>query len=356
MRRRLLIGSAALAAIVAGAVATDVLGSRGPGNQPQPAAVTTATAQIVRTNLVDRQQVSATLGYGATFHLVNHVPGTLTWEAAVGTVVDRGQALYAIDSKSVYLMIGPVPAYRDLHVGVSDGADVKQLQENLIALGFGAAYNLTADGHFDWYTKDAVQRWQHSLGITEDGQIPLGLVVFSPTPIRISSWLEAASEQAGPGSPVAAVTSNNHVITLNLDARRQALAVTGAAVTVTLPNGSSTAGHIASVGTTATAPDQASGGGPPTIPVYIALDDPKVGGTVDQAPVTVGLAGRSASHVLAVPVNALLAQPDGGSEIEVVRAGHHDLVPVTTGLFAGGLVEISGTGFAEGDSVVVPAQ
>jgi peptidoglycan hydrolase-like protein with peptidoglycan-binding domain len=258
-----------------------------------------------------------------------------------------------VNGKAAYLMFGKVPAYRDLESGVTDGDDVKQLQENLIALGFGQAYNLVADGHFDWYTADAVKRWQRSLGLTQDGRVPLGLVVFQPAAVRIASWHASVGEQVGPGSPIADVTSTNHLITVNLDARRQTLATVGAAVTVTLPNGQNSNGKIAEVGTVAT---QANGSSTATVPVYITLDDPKAGGSTDQAPVTVGIAGQTAKGVLAVPVNALVARTDGSYAIELVLGGRHEFVHVTTGLFAQGMVQVSGDGFAEGDSVVVPAQ
>jgi hypothetical protein len=60
--------------------------------------------------------------------------------------------------------------------------------------------------------------------------------------------------------------------------------------------------------------------------------------------------------VLAVPVNALVARTDGSYAIELVRGGRHEFVHVTTGLFAQGMVQVTGDGFAEGDTVVVPAQ
>ena len=58
-----------------------------------------------------------------------------------------------------------------------------------------------------------------------------------------------------------------------------------------------------------------------------------------------------------MPVDALLAQAGGGYAVEVVGAdGIHRLVPVTLGLFddADGLVQVTGTGLAAGQQVVVP--
>jgi peptidoglycan hydrolase-like protein with peptidoglycan-binding domain len=60
--------------------------------------------------------------------------------------------------------------------------------------------------------------------------------------------------------------------------------------------------------------------------------------------------------VLAVPVAALSAGPDGGSRVEVQRNGKTELVPVKVGLSADGYAEVSPIGdtkLGEGDQVVV---
>jgi len=54
--------------------------------------------------------------------------------------------------------------------------------------------------------------------------------------------------------------------------------------------------------------------------------------------------------VLSVPVEALVARPGGG--YAVVTGGRY--LPVKTGLFAGGYVEISGAGVVAGLTVGVP--
>ena len=57
---------------------------------------------------------------------------------------------------------------------------------------------------------------------------------------------------------------------------------------------------------------------------------------------------------LSVPVTALVAQPGGGYSVEVVNNGRRFFVPVETGIFASGYVEVSGSGLAPGVKVVVP--
>ena len=60
--------------------------------------------------------------------------------------------------------------------------------------------------------------------------------------------------------------------------------------------------------------------------------------------------------VLAVPVAALSAGPDGSSRVEVLRDGKVELIPVTVGLSADGYAQVTPVGRAklsEGDQVVV---
>ena len=59
--------------------------------------------------------------------------------------------------------------------------------------------------------------------------------------------------------------------------------------------------------------------------------------------------------MLTVPVAALLALAEGGYGVEVVDGSTSHYVAVETGLFAGGRVEVSGDGLAEGMTVGMPA-
>jgi multidrug efflux pump subunit AcrA (membrane-fusion protein) len=111
---------------------------------------------------------------------------------------------------------------------------------------------------------------------------------------------------------------------------------------------------ISSVGTVAAA---GQNGGSPTISVLVNPTDPAATGTWDQAPVNVTITTGSVSNVLVVPVDALLAQSNGGYAVEVAGAdGVHHLVPVTLGLFddADGLVQVTGFSLGTGEQIVVP--
>ncbi len=76
-------------------------------------------------------------------------------------------------------MDGTTPAYRDLGPSDSDGADIEELNRNLVKLGFNAA-NITVDDAWQAATTEGVELLQESLGETETGTLTLGQIVFLP--------------------------------------------------------------------------------------------------------------------------------------------------------------------------------
>jgi hypothetical protein len=143
-------------------------------------------------------------------------------------------------------------------------------------------------------------------------------------------------------------------VTVALRASRQSNVAVGDQVVITLPSGKTTPGKVATVGKVASKDSD----GNVTVEVLITPAKPKETGQLDQAPVQVAIVSETVKNVLTVPVNALLALANGGYAVEVVNAGGaHQLIAVTTGLFddSAGRVEVSGTGLAEGQNVVVPA-
>jgi hypothetical protein len=134
----------------------------------------------------------------------------------------------------------------------------------------------------------------------------------------------------------------------------------GDPVLITLPDNSTTPGHVSYVGTVATVPSNNNGdsSSSPTIEVDVTADRPAATGRLDQAPVDVSITTASVSNVLAVPVNALLALANGGFAVELVGAsGARQLIAVSVGLFddAAGMVQVTGSALKAGQRVVVPA-
>jgi hypothetical protein len=271
----------------------------------------------------------------------------------VGQIVRRGEPLYAIGGEPAFLLYGGVPASRAFMPGMSAGADIAELNRNL--RGYGAP----SGAAFTAATTLAIERLQSVHHVTATGTLPLGSVVFEPGAVRVTSATptEGSPVQAG---PVLGITSTRRVVTIALDASQQTSIKVGDQVVITLPDNSTTPGHVSFVGTVATVPSDNSGNGSssPTIEVDVTADHPAATGRLDQAPVDVSITTATVRNVLAVPVNALLALAGGGYAVEEVQpAGIHELVGVSVGLFddGAGMVQVSGGELAAGQRVVVPA-
>jgi multidrug efflux pump subunit AcrA (membrane-fusion protein) len=351
-RRAAMVVVVLVAAGAGAACATGVFWSRGSsgGRQGTPPP---ATQSVVREDLSAQTPVSGTLGYTGLYTVRGQGTGTLTWLPSAGQVIGQGQVLYRVDNGNpVVLLYGSVPAWRTLAEGLT-GADVSQLNHDLVALGYASASNVSALGwdYFSWETASGIQQMESARGVSNPpGSLSLGSVVFEPEAIRVTSVLGSLGAPAA--GPVLAATSDKHVVTVALSTSQESGVAAGDAVTVTLPDGGNTAGTISSVGTVASGSASSA-----TIQVTVTLHDPSVAGTLDEAPVTVYITTASVSNVLAVPVGALLAQSSGGYAVEVVGPDDtRHLVPVTVGIFNdnSGLVQVTGA-LTPGQKVVVPA-
>jgi hypothetical protein len=348
-----------IAAVVAAGAASAWVGAGSPAaaSGTGPGAPAPATAAVTRRDVAATTPLTATLGYAGSYLVRGQGGGTLTWLPAAGQVIRQGHALYKTGNGSpVVLLYGTVPDWRALGEGVT-GADVSQLNHDLVALRDADSASVSALGWdcFSWETAAGVQKLQSALGVAvPPGSLPLGSVVFEPEALRVS---QVTGSLGGPANgPVLAATSGRHVVTVPLDVSQQGEVKAGDRVTVTLPDGTTTPGAVSFVGTVATT--SGSGGDTTTtIPVQVMLADPRAAGTLDQAPVTVNITTATARDALAVPVGALLAQAAGGYVVEVVGRGNtRRWVPVRPGIFddASGLVQVTGT-LAPGQRVVVPA-
>jgi hypothetical protein len=175
----------------------------------------------------------------------------------------------------------------------------------------------------------------------------------------------SGSGSGGSAIAVMSTSSTKLVVTVDLSASSQSEATIGERVTVEMPNGSTVGGHVTAVSPVAQSSSSNSGSGnggsgnsgsgnsgsgSSTVPVTIVLNKRARGGGLDQASVSVNFVQSKARNVLSVPVTALLAT--SGSSFAVQEASRpHKLIPVSTGLFAAGYVEISGSGIYPGLSV-----
>src|SRR6266487_4020627 len=318
MRPKLLITGAAVV-ILGGTVAGLALAWGSAAKEPVAnPALPPATAKVSRTTLEETKRAAGTLGYGDAVPVSAAGTGTLTWIAPEGSTVKRGEPLFKLDERPVVALYGSLPLYRTLRVGV-EGTDVKQFEENLSKLGYTG---FTVDGTYTAATAQAVRRWQADLGLPETGAVEPGQVVVTPGAVRVAEHTARVGDRiggdTGGGASVLSYTGMTRLITVEL-----AVAGQGAVK-----------GRIAQVGTVATTPEQtsdASGGQASSAPsgssstaadariqVTVTIADQKKLGSLDGAPVDVDFVSQARNDVLAVPVAALLALPNGGYGVQVI--------------------------------------
>jgi peptidoglycan hydrolase-like protein with peptidoglycan-binding domain len=337
------------------------------------AAIPAGTATVMRTTITATEQDSGTLGYDGNFTVYSSLTGTITWLPAPGSVIRPGQRLFAVDGQNVMLLSGATPAWRDFALGMGDGPDVKELERSLAALGYDPYHQMPVDDHFDWATEAAVARWQAARGIPtalQDGQIPLGQVVFLPRAIRVANLNAEAGATAAGGAAVFTATSTRPVVNVTLQLAATAVRP-GQPVGVTLPDGRQTTGRVLRVQpqvasgqslsqSPAQGQSQGSGGqqaAQAAENVVVALSRPADVAGLGEASVQVAIATQTQPNALAAPISALLAKPGGGYEVTVLAGRARRNVTVQTGLFdeADGVVAISGPGITAGTEVEVPS-
>jgi Putative peptidoglycan binding domain len=345
--------------ITAAAVAIDSHARR-PAGVPTDAAKV-ATATVARTDLSDSTTLPGTLGFGAATPVTGRGTGVVTALAAAGSTVVRGRTLYRADDQPVLLFYGGTPLFRTLAAPTSTGTstakpprgrDVTVVADNLQALGYDIGYRPPDDdGLGATYTAPlaaAVKRWQRHVGMKATGTLGAGQIVVLPGAVRIGSV------QGRLGDPVQetllSVTSTAKTVTVPVEAGDASGITAGAKVTITLPDDSAVPGKVASVGQSVQSADPGQGdqngqNGPATLDVSVTPRHPADVAELQSAPVQVLFTTGTRHGVLAVPVTALVALHEGGYALQRTDG---TLVAVTTGLFAGGRVEVSGAGVTAG--------
>ena len=311
----------------------------------------TTVATVTRGDLVVRETVAGTLGYGKEQPLVNRLSGTITRLPNAGTIVRRGQRLYDVDGKpGAYLMYGETPAWRTLDAKSSDGVDVRQLESNLVKLGYDPNGEVEVDDDFTAATARMVKRWQKAQGLPQTGAVELGRIVFASGPRRVASVNASEGSPAAPGAAVMTTTATTRTVAIALDAAKRSYVSVGDRGRGELPDGRSVEGRVSSIGRVARQTEEGA-----VIDVTVSLAKGANVPDLDQAPVSVQIVKQTEKDVLRVPVTALLARRGGGYAVEVVRRdGRHELVAVVPGTYADGYVEIERGKLKAGDKVVVP--
>ncbi|MBT1678490.1 peptidoglycan-binding protein [Curtobacterium aurantiacum] len=323
---------------------------------------TTATATVTEGDLVDSKVFAGTLGYGAAVGVPGAATGTLTWLPRPGAVIERDGSLYAVDERAVRSMYGTVPLWRTLERGRT-GTDVRQLNENLAALG----YDVAVDDAFGPRTERAVRQWQVDRGHETTGVLTADDVVFVDGPVRVAAVdgrlgqtvgggagasAGAAGQPAGSGTGAAEdvlqVTSTKRIVRVTVSQRDAERLSVGTVVDVRVNGaGASMAGEVLDV-----QPDTEDDGGTKAdVSIGFEAGDRRLPAA---ASAQVDAKGATERHVLSVPVAALVAGARGTYAVDVVqRDGTTKRVRVEPGFTADGRVAITGA-VAAGDRVVVP--
>ncbi|MFI9149251.1 peptidoglycan-binding protein [Streptomyces sp. NPDC053367] len=393
-RTRAVLGGAAVAATaVAVTVAALGLGGSRSGAAAPPDDTPAATARVVRRTLTDATTLTGRLDYGATTPVVSRTTGTVTWLPPAGSLVGRGDALLRADDRPVLLLYGTLPMYRALAEDAK-GPDVLQFERNLAALGYTG---FAVDEEFTDNTAAAVKRWQRDLGLPRTGTVALDRVIYAPGRLRVAQ--QSVRLGAGANAQVLTCTGTTKQVTADVQSGEAGWAVRGTEVRIGLAGGKSVEGKVVALGDTGSegtggsggsdgsgdssggtsggqgSGGQGSGGGSgsqnDTVTVTIAVARQQALRGTDPGPVDIRYTAERRENVLAVPVVALLALAEGGYGLEVVEdtghtgdtpgpgagtdpGGRTRIVPVETGLFAEGLVEVRGAGLAEGTRVGMP--
>ena len=167
----------------------------------------TALATVTRQSLSSQTQVNATLGYAGSYSVVvpsvveaarrvghqarceavRRRPGGRDFTAlpAAGQVVSQGQSLYSVNGSPGSPPLRRTPGLPDPVAG-NDGADVRQLNADLVALGDATSSELDPQLRL-LQRRDREPRWRSSrpdLGVAQTGSLALGQAVFLPTAAR----------------------------------------------------------------------------------------------------------------------------------------------------------------------------
>ncbi|MGX1914241.1 peptidoglycan-binding protein [Streptomyces phaeochromogenes] len=414
-RRKKAVYLAVVAVLLAGGTGAGLLwaGRGGNGSEPESGPKIKKIA-VVRTDLSGIREMQGTLGYGSARTIRSAGEGRVTWLPNRGATVERGRQLYRVDERSAVVLYGDTPLYRRLDTPGSVGRDIRVVADNLKALGYdigaqpapGTAVRQQApaedpppvttrpgpgptkppagqssapdggagkgsdasqegspssspshstvregDGVLTTSLMSAIKRWQKAVGIEPTGILDFSDVVVTKSAVRVSDVLAQPGDEAS--GDLMTVTATTKSVTVPVESLDVGSIKSGQRVTVVLPDQSTAAGRVAEISTIVQAnQDDEGNAGQTKTNVTVSLDDPQAVKGTDSAPVQAQFQGESKKDVLAVPVGALLVLREGGYAVRLSGGG---LVPVDTGMFAKGLVEISGQGISEGMKVETTA-
>lgn len=280
----------------------------------------------------------------------NRATGVVTGvSVAAGDEVAQGASVYSVNLRPVVVAEGAVPAFRAIARG-TEGADVAQLQQMLVALGF---YSGAVDGKAGAATVGAIMRWQKSTAVPQTGIVEIGDVIFVPTlPSRVALDEKIVYRGAtlSGGEAVLQGLAAAPTFTMPVTDAQAALIPAGARVEITSPSGEP---WVAFAGAQSSDPDTA------TVTVTLEAEEGAV--ICNDACGEIPAVGEEllSSRVitvetvkgLVVPSAALIS--DAGGQIAVITESG-ERVPVTVLAAARGMSVIEGV--EAGTNVRIPGE
>ena len=320
--------------------------------------------QVTQTNLIETETFPAILRFADPQIITAPIAGTVTALPAENSTLSLGSSVAEIDGQPVVVFYGDRPMWRSLALPLDgselEGPDVRQLESNLLSLGYPSAREDEdelpsigpADDLFDEDTVRLIEDWREDIGLSAGGFVEAGRILYLTEDVRVARVLVSKGALILPGTPLLETSASDQEVFLQLPVDRRELVEVGDAVEVTLPDDTIVSATVVEVG---------------TIVTYLEDDAPRCDqreystrrsqswelACFDESPVDVEIISNEVVDALAVPVNALLALAEGGYAVEINRDGVVSLIPVETGIYVDGLVEITGE-LVAGDSVVAP--
>lgn len=329
-----------------------------PSAPPTTRLQTVAVEQKV---LVHTATARGTIGFAATDSVTGLRAGVVTSAPEVGTTLTPGSAAYRVNDVPITVFRGALPAWRTFEPNMSDGPDVRQLEQALRDAGH---FRGTVDDRFTTVTEAGVKRWQRATGVEPTGVVALGDVLFLTTDRRVASSAVAAGDAVESGKTVMTLSGADRIVSGTVAATAQSGISEGAPVSITFPSGATVPGTVRSIGGAAgprTAADAGAGSGsepadkPSGIPLTVSFDDPAQAPDVADLAVRMTIETGREAEALVVPVSAVLATGQNGVGVQIPgKDGTTRIQEVELGANANGDVIVT-KGLRAGDRVVVPS-
>lgn len=271
------------------------------------------------------------------------VTQTITSIMAANTAIQQGDVLYTVDGAPIVALDGALPAWRTMSTSSTDGADIAQLEANLVALGYDPDLRITVDNHFDSATRTMVKAWQQGLGVEPTGTVTLGSVAFLPSSTTVSAVNQIVGAKVGDGDTVLTLSAATQDVVVDVPAGDEAQVVPGLAVAI--GNIEGTVSRLRSADRNGSVVVQA------VIAPASAIENATGGSTVK-----VTLTLQNDAGVLIAPAEALVSRLDGTYAVQAQTSdGTTKWLTVELLGVSGGNIAIRGAGVSEGTVLLLPA-